>query len=90
MHEIAPDSGEEKGIPKTAKWLSTELVRIAPVMRNVGVDIVKDKKREPGTGRRIFMLKRTGPTGCEDRREQGVSSGVFCEDRAGVDSDRPF
>jgi hypothetical protein len=90
LHEITPDSGEEKGMPKTAKWLSTELVRIAPVMRNVGVNIVKNKKREPGTGRRIFMLKRTGPTGCEDRCEQGVSSGLFCEDRAGVGSDRPF
>ena len=90
LHEITPDSGEEKGIPKTAKWLSTELMRIAPVMRNVGVDIVKNKKREPGTGRRIFMLKRTGPKSCEDRCEQSVSSSLFCEDRVGVDSDRPF
>ena len=90
LHEMTPDSGEEKGIPKTAKWLSTELVRIAPVMRNVGIDIVKRERREPGTGRRIFMLKRTGPKSCEDRCEDGVSSSLFCEDRAGVDSDRPF
>lgn len=90
LDEITPDNGEEKGIPKTAKWLSTELVRIAPVMRNVGVDIVKKDKREPGTGRRLFVLRRTGSKACEDGCEEGVSRGMFCEDRAGVDSDRPF
>jgi len=58
LDEVRQNSVDEKGTPKTAKWLSTELVRIAPVMRNVGVDVTRKEKREPGTGRRIFVLTR--------------------------------
>ncbi len=90
LSEISHDGDSETNIPKTAKWLSTELLRIAPVMRNVGVDITKKCKREPGTGRRLFTIRKTGSKSCEQGREQGVSRDVFCEDRAGVDSDRPF
>ena len=86
LGEISHDGDTETNIPKTAKWLSTELLRIAPVMRNVGVDITKNNKREPGTGRRLFTIRKTGPKACED----GVSRDAFCEDRVGVDSDRPF
>jgi len=64
LFEISSDD-DEKGIPKTAKWLSNELVRIAPVMRHVGIDIVKDK-REAGTGRRVYVLKKCAPSRCED------------------------
>ena len=84
LSEIKPED-DEKGIPKTAKWLSNELVRIAPVMRNVGIDIIKDK-REGGTGRRIFVIRKCERKTCED----GVRIGQFCEDGHGVDSDRPF
>lgn len=84
LSELNP-SDDEKGIPKTAKWLSNELVRIAPVMRNVGIDIIKDK-REGGTGRRIFVLKKCERKTCED----GVRIGQFCEDGHEVDNDRPF
>ena len=84
LSEIKPED-DEKGIPKTAKWLSNELVRIAPVMRNVGIDIIKDK-REGGTGRRIFVIKKCERKTCED----GVRIGQFCEDGHEVDSDRPF
>jgi hypothetical protein len=90
LDEISRDDDDEKSIPRTAKWLSTELVRIAPVMRNVGVDIVKKEKREPGTGRRLFVIRRTWQKACEDGCEEGVSRDVFCEDRAEVDSDRPY
>jgi hypothetical protein len=90
LHEVTHNDDDEKGMPKTAKWLSTELLRIAPVMRNVGVDIVKKDKREPGTGRRLFTIRRTESKSCEEGREEGVSRGVLCEDRAEVDSDRPF
>jgi len=86
LHEIAPTDNEERGTPKTPKWLSTELVRLAPVMRNVGIDIVKKDKREGGTGRRIFVLTRTS---AKDR-EQDVSRGAFCEDHVEVANDRPF
>ena len=57
---------------------------------NVGVDIIKKDKREPGTGRRLFVLRRTESKACEEGREEGVSRGAFCEERAEVDSDRPF
>ena len=90
LHEVTRNDDDEKGMPKTAKWLSTELLRIAPVMRNVGVDIVKKDKREPGTGRRLFVLRRTESKAREDGCEEGVSRGAFCEDRREVDSDRPF
>ena len=84
LSELNP-SDDEKGIPKTAKWLSNELVRIAPVMRNVGIDIIKDK-REGGTGRRIFVIKKCNRKDCED----GVRIERFCEDGHEVDNDRPF
>ena len=84
LTEINPED-DEKGIPKTAKWLSNELVRIAPVMRNVGIDIIKDK-REGGTGRRIFVLKKCESKSCED----GVRIDCVCEDDSEVDDERPF
>ncbi len=84
LSEINPED-DEKGIPKTAKWLSNELVRIAPVMRNVGIDIIKDK-REGGTGRRIFVLKKCESKSCED----GVRIDGVCEDDSEVDDERPF
>jgi len=84
LSELSSDE-DEKGIPKTAKWLSNELVRIAPVMRHVGIDIVKDK-REAGTGRRIFVLQKCAPSRCED----GVKIREFCEDDSEGYDDRPF
>jgi hypothetical protein len=90
---INPDK-EEKGVPANAKWLSTELTRIAPVMRNVGIDITRRNKREAGTGRRIFILKKMPGAvldedyyGCEDGCEQDVSRDDFCEQE---DDTRPF
>jgi len=86
---INPDR-DIKGISTNAKWLSTELTRIAPVMRNVGIDIARKNKREAGTGRRIFVLKRfsrEGDSYCEHGCEQTVSRVPFCEQ----DEDpRPF
>ena len=84
LHEIAPKDHEERGTPKTAKWLSTELVRIAPVMRNVGVDIVKKEKREGGTGRRLFVIRRIK----SKSGEQVVSNGVVCEEHDWIDNPR--
>lgn len=89
LEEINPDR-DQKGIPANAKWLSTELTRIAPVMRNVGIDIKRKTKREAGTGRRIFVLKKgTNDEDfyCEQGCEQTVSRDPFCEQ----DEDpRPF
>jgi hypothetical protein len=90
LTEINPDDEDTKGIPKTAKWLSTELVRIAPVMRNVGIDIVKKEKREAGTGRRIFVIRKFDKNGCEVKCEDGVSRRQFCEANDEVDDERPY
>lgn len=90
LSELNPDS-HEKGIPTNANWLSKELMRIAPVMRNVGIDIVRKSKREGGTGKRIFIMRRINEkTGRENGREPGVSGGLFCEPDDGADSPRPF
>ena len=59
-------------------------------MRNIGIDIVKKEKREAGTGRRIFVIRKFEKNGCEDRCEDGVSRDAFCEANHEVDSDRPF
>ena len=59
-------------------------------MRNIGIDIVKKEKREAGTGRRIFVIRKFEKNACEDRCEDGVSRDAFCEANHKVDSDRPF
>jgi len=90
LTELNPDS-HEKGIPTNANWLSKELMRIAPVMRNVGIDILRKNKREGGTGKRIFVMRRISEkTGRENGREPRVSGSLFCEPDNGADSPRPF
>ncbi len=74
LAELRSDDKNDNSTPKTAKWLSIELVRMAPVMRNVGIDISKKEKRQGGTGRRVFVIRRMSQFECED----------WCEDRAFV------
>ncbi len=90
LYEITPRDSEEHGLPKTAKWLSTELLRIAPVMRNVGVDVIKQDKREGGTGRRLFIIRKMMPGGCEHGREQDVRKDAVCEEDSDMFSERPY
>ena len=66
LEELRSEDTENAGTPRTAKWLSTELVRIASVMRNVGIDIAKKEKRQAGTGRRIFVIKKMSGKERED------------------------
>ena len=90
LEELKPDDSNSKA-PKNARWLSTELIRIAPVMRNIGIDIMKKEKREAGTGRRVFVLRKMTPnSGCEAKREQGVRTNLFCEANDEADEPRPF
>jgi len=90
LKELRSEDKDEIGTPKTAKWLSTELVRIAPVMRNVGVDIVKKEKRQAGTGRRIFIIRKVSGKEREDRCEDDVRMDSSCEANNGVENERPF
>ncbi|MBU4311126.1 MAG: hypothetical protein KJ706_00190 [Candidatus Omnitrophica bacterium] len=90
LEELRSEDKDEIGTPKTAKWLSTELVRIAPVMRNVGIDIVKKEKRQAGTGRRIFIIRKMSGKECEDRCEDDVRVDSFCEANDEADDKRPF
>ena len=66
LEKLHSEDTETAGTPRTAKWLSTELVRIASVMRNVGIDIAKKEKRQAGTGRRIFVIKKMSGKERED------------------------
>ncbi|MEI8012469.1 MAG: hypothetical protein WCI27_08345, partial [Candidatus Omnitrophota bacterium] len=88
LYELKLDDGSK--FPKTAKWLATELIRIAPVMRNVGFDIVKSIGREAGTGRRIFHIKKRDKKVCEDGCEDRVRMGENCEDEEPEGASRPF
>lgn len=45
-------------IPRSAKAFGAELMRIAPVMRAIGIDILRCDRREPGTGRKLFVLRK--------------------------------
>ena len=90
LKELRSEENENIGIPKTAKWLSVELVRMAPVMRNVGIDIARQDKREGGTGRRLFVIRRMSKAECEDWCEDDVSLESFCESKDKVVDERPF
>jgi len=97
LAKIKPET-HDKSIPDNARWLSTELMKIAPVMRNVGIDIIGKKKREPGTGRRLFILKKIKEKTpyfddifeCEQGCEQGVSKSQNCEQDNEDFDERPF
>ena len=82
---MAKELNKESIFDIAVEMLFIALVFLAPVMRNVGIDIIKDK-REGGTGRRIFVIKKCNRKDCED----GVRIERFCEDGHEVDNDRPF
>lgn len=49
----------DKTIPDDPQSLGREILRIAPVMRKTShIEITKGEKREPGTGRNIYVLKK--------------------------------
>lgn len=73
---IKPEIGNDKWMPRTAKALANELMRIAPVMRNVGIDIARCKHREAGKGRKMFTLRRIGA------QSMGVNEGVNIRKRS--------
>ena len=58
LAQLNPEGNTDKRLPYTPKAMGAELTRIAPVMRNIGIDICRSGKREPGTGRKIFVLRR--------------------------------
>lgn len=57
LNQIGP-LPQNKDFPQNAKLLSSEIIRLAPVMRTVGIDISRKDKRESGTGRKIFVMQR--------------------------------
>jgi hypothetical protein len=58
LESIKPETGFDKSLPGNARALGSELMRIAPVMRSVGIDILRPEKREAGTGRKLVILRR--------------------------------
>ncbi|MFH1797855.1 MAG: hypothetical protein ABH844_00685 [Candidatus Omnitrophota bacterium] len=82
LEYIKPEPGFDKRIPDNPKALSSELMRIAPVMRGIGIDIVRSKKRESGTGRKLFILRKNkGDTLFEKSVNEGVNVCERCEDK---------
>lgn len=90
LERITPEGIKDKTIPNTARWLSSELMRIAPVMRNTGIDIVRLPKREAGTGRRLFVLRKIDKTACEMDCEQGVNEDDQNESAHTLFDERPY
>ncbi len=87
---ITPEGTKDKTIPNTPRWLSSELMRIAPVMRSTGIDVIRLPKREAGTGRRLFVLRKIDKKACEVDCEQGVSNGDEDESTHSLFEKRPF
>lgn len=90
LDRIKPEGTKDKFIPDNPRWLSGELMRIAPVMRNVGIDIVRLTKREAGTGRRVFILRKIDKKEREMDCEQGVSNDEQDRSTHNLFSERPF
>ena len=93
LAKIKPEI-HDKSIPDNARWLSTELMKIAPIMRNVGIDI-KKTKREAGTGKRLILLKEistlfSSNLGCDARRDANVTLDQKCDARGEDFDERPF
>ena len=63
---------------------------IAPVMRSAGIDITRLPKREAGTGRRIFILRKIDKKRCEIDCEQGVSVNDQGESTHSLFEERPY
>jgi len=90
LERITPEGIKDKTLPSTARWLSSELMRIAPVLRSTGIDVTRLPKREPGTGRRLFVLRKIDKKVCEMACEQGVSSEAQDESAHTLFDKRPF
>ena len=90
LERITPEGIKDKTLPSTAHWLSSELMHIAPVLRSTGIDVTRLPKREPGTGRRLFVLRKIDKKVCEMACEQGVSSDGQNESAHTLFEERPF
>jgi hypothetical protein len=87
LSSVQPETGFDKTIPANARALASELMRIAPVMRSVGIDILRSNKREAGTGRKLFILRKTKGNSLF---ENGLSVGVNVGERCDREDPRPY
>ena len=90
LESIKPEGVKDKTIPDTARWLSSELMRIAPVMRNIGINVIRLPKREGGTGRALFALRKIDKKQREMDCEQGVSAQNQDESAHSLFEERPY
>jgi len=91
LESIKPETGFDKTLPGNARALGSELMRIAPVMRSVGIDILRPEKREAGTGRKLVILRRIkGNSLFEDSVNEGVNEGEQGKDFCDEDDPRPY
>jgi hypothetical protein len=92
LEKINPDDSHDKHLPASQKALSSELMRIAPILRNVGIDVIRSSHREAGTGRKQVVLRQAKAGFFSEKT--GVNFGVnVCEHEEGScdhDKPRPF
>ena len=67
------DVPKQKAWPKNGRTLSNALRRLAPTLRDVGID-VQHSIREPGTGNRIIVLTTLGTQPLNAPASPGASS----------------
>ncbi len=91
LESIKPETGFDKTLPGNARALGSELMRIAPVMRSVGIDILRPEKREAGTGRKLVILRRIkGNSLFKGSVNEGVNEGEQGKDFCDEDDPRPY
>jgi hypothetical protein len=84
LKRVTPETGFDKSVPANPRALSSELMRIAPVLRNTGIDIKRSQSREAGTGRKKFVLSKLAAVNV------GVNVCDHCEQMEVFDAPRPF
>jgi len=91
LESIKPETGFDKTLPGNARALGSELMRIAPVMRSVGIDILRPEKREGGTGRKLVVLRKVkGNSLFENSVNEGVNEREYGSGFCDEDATRPY
>jgi hypothetical protein len=75
-----------KSWPGSPRALSGLVRRLAPTLRETGIEVILDKAREPQTGRRLIQVRQVGGA---DRHHRHPEVDVGEEVKAGDGSDEP-
>lgn len=67
LESLRPEEGFDKTIPSNPRAFASELMRIAQVLRNVGIDVIRQERRQAGTGRKVFTLRKIEPEASDEQ-----------------------